>query len=45
MYPFKKGSIVTYKGEQYKIILLEHKVRIKSLENGKSITVGYDEIK
>jgi NMD protein affecting ribosome stability and mRNA decay len=43
-YPFKKGSVVKYRGEDYTIILLEHKVRIKNLETGKSITVGYDEI-
>jgi NMD protein affecting ribosome stability and mRNA decay len=44
-YPFKKGSSVVYKGEEYTIIEIAHKVRIKSKENGKSITVGYDEIK
>ena len=43
-YPFKKKDTVTYKGEKYKIILLEHKVRIKHLETGKSITVGYGDI-
>jgi NMD protein affecting ribosome stability and mRNA decay len=43
-YAYKKNSFVIYRGEEYKIIALEHKVRIKSLENGKSITVGYDEI-
>ena len=43
-YPFKKKDTVKYKGEEYKIILLEHKVRIKSLQSGKSITVGYGEI-
>ncbi len=44
-YPFKKGSKVTYKGDQYVIIETAHKVRIKSLETGKSRTVGYDEVK
>lgn len=43
-YPFKKGSTVIYKGDKYKIIETAYKVRIKSLETGKSRTVGYDEI-
>jgi NMD protein affecting ribosome stability and mRNA decay len=44
-YAYRKGSLVTYRGEEYRVISLEHKVRIKNLQNGKSITVGYDEVK
>ncbi len=44
-YPFKKGSKVVYKGDTYVIIEAAHKIRIKSLETGKSRTVGYDEVK
>ena len=44
MYPFRKGSTVMYKGEQYKVIEMAHRVRIRSIETGKSITVGYGDI-
>ena len=44
-YPFKKGSIVTYKGDEYTIIEMVHRVRIKSKATGRSITVGYGELK
>lgn len=43
-YPFRKGSTVTHRGEQYKVLETAHKVRIKSLETGKSITVDYGSI-
>ena len=43
-YPYKKGNTVTYRGDKYIIMEMAHRVRIKSKETGKSITVGYDEI-
>ena len=43
-YPFKKGDKVIHKGEKYVILATEHKVRIKSKESGKSITVDYDTV-
>ena len=44
MYSFRKGSTVTYRGESYKVLETAHRVRIKSIETGKSITVGYGDI-
>ncbi len=43
-YPFKKKDTVTYRGDKYTIIEMAHRVRIKSKETGKSITVGYNEL-
>lgn len=43
-YPFRKGSIITYKGEEYVVMAMEHRVRIRSKTTGKSITVDYGSI-
>ncbi len=44
MYSFRKGSTVTYRGASYKVLETAHRVRIKSIGTGKSITVGYGDI-
>jgi NMD protein affecting ribosome stability and mRNA decay len=43
-YPFRKGQSITYRGDEYTIIELAHRVRIKSKESGRSITVPYGEL-
>ena len=43
-YPFRKGGTVMHRGEEYTVMELAHRVRIKSKLNGQSKTVGYDEL-
>ncbi|HLD87365.1 MAG TPA: NMD3-related protein [Candidatus Nanoarchaeia archaeon] len=44
LYPFRKGGAVVYRGEEYTVMELAHRVRIKSKLDGQSKTVGYDEL-
>jgi NMD protein affecting ribosome stability and mRNA decay len=44
-YPFRKNSTVIYRGDEYTVMEMAHKVRIKSKSTGRSITVDYDEIR
>ncbi len=43
-YPFRKGGTVTYRGEEYTVFEMAHRVRIKSKATGQSITVDYDSL-
>ncbi len=43
-YPFRKGGTVTHRGEEYTVIEMAHRVRIKSKETGQSITVDYSSL-
>ncbi len=43
-YPFRKGDTITYRGEEHKVVEMAHRVRIKNIGTGKSITVDYDSL-
>lgn len=40
----KRGQIITYKGEKYKVVLIGNKVGLKNVESGKRLTLNHDQL-